>query len=238
EIKSIIDEERRVVIEGYVFAADVKELKSGRSLLEIKITDYTDSILVKMFSRDKEDPDMMSRLKKGMWVKVRGSVQNDTFVRDLVVMAQDINEIKKTPRQDTAPEGEKRVELHLHSPMSQMDAVTPLDSLIGQAAKWGHPAIAITDHAVVQAFPEAHSAGKKHGIKVIYGVEANIVDDGAPIAYEEKHILLDDATFVVFDVETTGLSTAYDTIIELAAVKIKEGRVIDKFERFANPHKP
>lgn len=238
EIKTIIDEERRVVIEGYVFAVDIKELKSGRSLLEMKITDYTDSMLVKMFSRDKEDPDMMARLKKGMWVKVRGSVQNDTFVRDLVVMAQDINEIKKAPRIDAAPEGEKRVELHLHTPMSQMDAVTPIDRLVGQAAKWGHQAIAITDHAVVQAFPEAHSAGKKHGIKIIYGIEANLVDDGAPIAYEEKHILLDDATFVVFDVETTGLSTAYDTIIELAAVKIKEGRVIDKFERFSNPHKP
>ena len=238
EIKTIIDEERRVVIEGYVFAADIKELKSGRSLLELKITDYTDSMLIKMFSRDKEDAEMMTRLKKGMWVKVRGSVQNDTFVRDLVVMAQDINEVKKQPRKDTAPEGEKRVELHLHTPMSQMDAVTPIDSLVGQAAKWGHSAIAITDHAVAQGFPDAYAAGKKHGIKVIYGVEVNLVDDGAPIAYEEKHILLDDATFVVFDVETTGLSTAYDTIIELAAVKIQDGRVIDKFERFANPHKP
>ncbi len=238
EIRRILEEERRVVIEGYVFAVDIKELKSGRSLLELKITDYTDSILVKMFSRDKEDAEMMTQLKKGMWVKVRGSVQNDTFVRDLVVMAQDINEIYKEPRKDTAPEGEKRVELHLHTPMSQMDAVTPIDQLVAQAAKWGHPAIAITDHAVAQGFPEAYAAGKKHGIKIIYGVEANIVDDGSPIAYAEQHIALDDATFVVFDVETTGLSTAYDTIIELAAVKIKEGKVIDKFERFANPHKP
>ncbi|RKJ48052.1 PHP domain-containing protein, partial [Butyricicoccus sp. 1XD8-22] len=106
------------------------------------------------------------------------------------------------------------------------------------AAKWGHPAIAITDHAVAQGFPEAYSAGKKHGIKIIYGLEANLVDDGAPIAYAEQHIELDSATYVVFDVETTGLSTAYDTIIELAAVKIKEGKVIDKFERFANPHRP
>ncbi|MGE7664975.1 PolC-type DNA polymerase III [Ureibacillus composti] len=238
DIKSIIEEERRVVIEGFVFAADIKELRSGRSLLEIKITDYTDSILVKMFSRDKEDAEMMTHLKKGMWVKVRGSVQNDTFVRDLVVMAQDINEIFKETRRDTAPEGEKRVELHLHSPMSQMDAVTPIDRLVAQAAKWGHPAIAITDHAVAQGFPDAYAAGKKHGIKIIYGIEANLVDDGAPIAYAEQHIALDDATFVVFDVETTGLSTAYDTIIELAAVKIKEGKVIDKFERFSNPHRP
>lgn len=238
EIRQIIDEERRVVFEGYIFAAEIKELRSGRSLLEIKVTDYTDSILVKMFSRKDDDAEKMARLKKGMWVKVRGSVQNDTFVRDLVVMANDINEIYKPERQDTAPEGEKRVELHLHSPMSQMDAVTPVERIIGQAAKWGHPAVAITDHAVVQAFPEAFSAGKKHGIKVIYGMEANLVDDGVPIAYEEQHIHLDEATYVVFDVETTGLSTAYDTIIELAAVKIQEGKVVDKFESFANPHRP
>lgn len=101
-----------------------------------------------------------------MWVKVRGSVQNDTFVRDLVVMAQDINEIFKETRRDTAPEGEKRVELHLHSPMSQMDAVTPIDRLVAQAAKWGHPAIAITDHAVAQGFPDAYAAGKNTALKL------------------------------------------------------------------------
>ncbi len=238
EIKSIQDEERSIVIEGYVFAVDVKVLKSGRSLLEIKMTDYTDSILVKMFSRNDEDAEMMTHLKKGMWIKVRGSVQNDTFVRDLVIMAQGIHEIYKETRKDTAPEGEKRVELHLHTPMSTMDAVTPIDQLVAQAAKWGHPAIAITDHAVAQGFPDAYAAGKKHGIKIIYGIEANLVDDGTLIAYDEQHIELDNATFVVFDVETTGLSTAYDTIIELAAVKIKDGKVIDTFERFANPHKP
>ena len=122
--------------------------------------------------------------------------------------------------------------------MSQMDAVTPVDRLVAQAAKWGHPAVAITDHAVVQSFPEAYSAGKKHGIKVIYGLEANLVDDGVPIAYAPENRLLADTTYVVFDVETTGLSTAYDTIIELAAVKIQDGNVIDKYESFANPHHP
>jgi DNA polymerase-3 subunit alpha (Gram-positive type) len=238
DIKSIVEEERRIVIEGHIFAVEVKELKSGRSLLEIKMTDYTDSILVKMFSRNNDDAEKMARLKKGMWVRVRGSVQNDTFVRELVVIANDINEIHKEPRKDTAPEGEKRVELHLHTPMSQMDAVTPVDRIVEQAAKWGHSAVAITDHAVVQAYPEAYAAGKKYGIKIIYGLEANLVDDGVPIAYEERHIKLDDATFVVFDVETTGLSTAYDVIIELAAVKIRDGKVIDKFECFANPHRP
>lgn len=238
EIKQIQDEERRITIEGFVFDVEVKELRSGRSLLTVKVTDYTDSILVKMFSRDKEDAELMGLLKKGTWLKVRGSVQNDTFVRDLIIMAQDIMEIKVDSRKDTSPEGEKRIELHLHTPMSQMDAVSSVDALVGQAAKWGHPAVAITDHAVVQSFPDAYAAGKKHGIKIIYGLEIYMVNDGVNIAYEEEHRALADATYVVFDVETTGLSAVYDTIIELAAVKIKDGQVIDKFESFANPHHP
>ncbi len=236
EIRQIQDEERRVTIEGFVFDVEVKELRSGRSLLTVKITDYTDSILVKMFSRDKEDAQMMERLKKGMWLKVRGSVQNDTFVRDLIIMAQDMCEISSTSRVDTANADEKRVELHLHTPMSQMDAVSSVSSLVAQAAKWGHKAIAITDHANLQSFPEAYAAGKKNGIKILYGLEANLVHDGVPIAFEEQHTLLEDATFIVFDVETTGLSATYDKIIELAAVKMYQGNVIEKFERFVNPH--
>ena len=237
EIRTILEEERSIVIEGFIFASEVKELRSGRSLLEIKISDYTDSLLVKMFSNGDEDVAKMNQISKGMWVRVRGSIQMDNFARDLVMMAKDINEVKHEPRKDLAPEGEKRVELHLHSPMSQMDAVTPVDKLVAQAAKWGHSAIAITDHAVVQSFPEAYSAGKKNGIKIIYGVEANLVDDGKPIAYDPKDINLEDATYVVFDVETTGFSNVYDTIIELAAVKIHNGQVIDTFERFSNPHR-
>ncbi|MEK4950053.1 PolC-type DNA polymerase III [Bacillus sp. FSL W8-1127] len=238
KLEDIVDEERRVTIEGYVFDAETKELRSGRTLLTFKITDYTSSILVKMFSRDKEDAALLNKVKKGMWLRVRGSVQNDTFVRDLVMIANDINEVKAVVREDKAPENEKRVELHLHTPMSQMDAVTSVSDLIAQAKKWGHKAIAVTDHAVVQAFPEAYSASKKHGIKVLYGLEANLVDDGVPIAYNDANRLLADDTFVVFDVETTGLSAVYDTIIELAAVKIRDGEIIDRFERFANPHHP
>ena len=234
DIKSIQDEERRVTIEGFVFDVEVKELRSGRSLLTAKVTDYTDSILVKMFSRDKEDAQMMERLQKGMWIKVRGSVQNDTFVRDLIIMAQDMNEINPMVRMDTAKE--KRVELHLHTPMSQMDAVSSVSSLVTQAAKWGHKAIAITDHANLQSFPEAYAAGKKNGIKILYGLEANLVHDGVPIAYDEQHTALEDAVYIVFDVETTGLSATYDKIIELAAVKMQNGNIIDRFERFVNPH--
>ena len=232
----IVDEERRVVVQGYIFDAEIRELRSGRSLLTFKITDYTSSIIVKMFSRDKEDAALFQLVKKGLWVKVRGSIQNDTFVRDLVMICNDINEIKPAGRKDTAPEDEKRVELHLHTPMSQMDAVTPVSALIAQAKKWGHKAIAVTDHAVAQSFPEAYGAGKKNDIKILYGVEVNLVDDGVPIAYNDAHRLLSEDTFVVFDVETTGLSAVYDTIIELAAVKVKDGEIIDRFESFANPH--
>ncbi|KIL44923.1 PolC-type DNA polymerase III [Jeotgalibacillus soli] len=238
EIRTIHDEERKIAIQGLIFDAEVKELRSGRSLLTFKVTDYTDSILVKMFSRDKEDAVIMNQVKKGMWVRAKGSIQNDTFVRDLVMIAQDVMEIQPNLRQDTAPEDEKRVELHLHTPMSQMDAVSSVSSLVGQAAKWGHKAIAITDHAVAQSFPEAYSAGKKNGVKILYGLEANLVDDGVPIAYNDADVLLEDANYIVFDVETTGLSAVYDKIIELAAVKIHGGEIIDKFERFANPHHP
>jgi DNA polymerase-3 subunit alpha (Gram-positive type) len=232
----IVDEERRVAVEGYIFDAETRELRSGRTLLTFKVTDYTSSIMVKMFSRDKEDAALYQHVKKGMWVKVRGSVQNDTFVRDLVMIGNDINEIKPVSRKDTGAEDEKRVELHLHTPMSQMDAVTPVSVLISQAKKWGHKAIAVTDHAGAQSFPEAYNAGKKNDIKILYGVEANLVDDGVPIAYNEARRLLAEDTFVVFDFETTGLSAVYNTIIELAAVKMKEGEIIDRFESFANPH--
>lgn len=171
-----------------------------------------------------------------MWLRARGSIQNDTFVRDLVMIGNDLNEIKPVERKDTAKEDEKRVELHLHTPMSQMDAVSSVATLVGQAKKWGHKAIAITDHAVAQSFPEAFGAGKKNDVKILYGVEMNLVDDGVPIAYNPKDIDLEDATYVVFDVETTGLSAVYNTIIELAAVKIHNGEIIDRFESFANPH--
>ena len=235
-IKEIQDEERRITIQGYVFFSELKELRSGRSLLTFKITDYTDSLMIKIFSRDKDDVSLLQAIKKGMWVKVRGGIQMDTFVRDLVMMAQDVNEIKPDEREDTAEE--KRVELHLHTPMSQMDAMTPISDLVKQAKKWGHEAIAVTDHAVAQSFPEAYSAGKKNGIKILYGLEANLVDDGVPIAYNPSHRLLNEETYIVFDVETTGLSAVYDTIIELAAVKVKNGEIIDRFEAFANPHHP
>ncbi|MHA6251261.1 PolC-type DNA polymerase III [Oceanobacillus sp. CAU 1775] len=237
-MEQILEEERRVTVQGYIFSVDVRSLRSGRSLLIVKATDYTDSLEIKMFSKGEDDADKFNAVKEGAWIKARGSIQTDMYSNELAMMANDIQEIKVEERMDNAPEEEKRIEFHAHTTMSQMDAVVSPKRLISQAAKWGHKAIAITDHGGVQGFPEAYSAGKKHGIKVLYGVEANLVDDGVPIAYNEIDIELEDATYVVFDVETTGLSAVYDTIIELAAVRIKNGEIIDKFESFANPHKP
>lgn len=237
-IETIQEEERRVAIQGLVFDVEARELRSGRTLLLFKITDYTDSLMVKSFSRDKKDAEKFTGLRKGMWVKVRGGVQNDTFARDLVMIANDIEEIRPEQKKDSAPVDAKRVELHAHTVMSQMDATVTATELIRRAKEWGHRAVAITDHGVVQSYPEAFSAAKKYGMKVLYGVEANMIDDGVPIAYHLDHRPLKEATYVVFDVETTGLSAVYDTIIELAAVKMKDGEIVEKFDRFANPHRP
>ncbi|AIF43728.1 PolC-type DNA polymerase III [Virgibacillus sp. SK37] len=238
QMEDIQDEERRVTVQGYIFSAEIRKLRSGRSLLIIKATDYTDSLQIKMFSKGDEDAEKFETVKKGMWIKARGSIQTDMYTNELAMMANDIHEVKVEDRKDTAPKDEKRVELHAHTTMSQMDAVVSPETLVTQAAKWGHKAIAITDHAGVQGFPDAHAAGKKNNIKVLYGVEVNLVDDGVPIAYNEMDIDLGNATYVVFDVETTGLSAVYDTIIELAGVKIHQGEIVDRFESFANPHHP
>lgn len=232
----IIEDEKWVTIEGAVFDIELRELRSGKKILQMKMTDYTNSFLVKKFTNGAEEDAMLASIKKGMWVKVAGPAITDDYSHELVIMARAIMEVAHEPRQDTAPH--KRVELHLHTQMSQMDAVTPVGDLVAQAAKWGHNAIAVTDHAVVQAFPDAYAAGKKNGIKVIYGLEANLVDDGVQIVYNETHRLVEEDTYVVFDVETTGLSSTYDTIIELAAIKIKDGEEIGRFERFCNPHHP
>ncbi|MFD1850348.1 PolC-type DNA polymerase III [Oceanobacillus bengalensis] len=237
-MEEILEEERRVVVQGYIFSAEIRELRSGRSLLIIKATDYSDSLQIKMFSKNDEDAAKFKSVKEGMWIKARGSIQTDMYSNELAMMANDIAEVRVETRMDTAKEDEKRVELHAHTTMSQIDAVVSPTALVTQAAKWGHKAVAITDHAGVQGFPDAYAAGKKNNIKVLYGVEANLVDDGVPIAYNVCDLELENATYVVFDVETTGLSAVYDTIIELAAVKIHKGEVIDRFEAFANPHHP
>lgn len=232
---NILEEERRVTIQGYVFDVEVRELRSKRKILIIKMTDYTSSFIVKKFSNGEKDEQVFEAIKKGSWLKVRGSVQEDTFMRDLVMNAQDLMEVTHESRKDYAPEGQKRVELHLHSNMSTMDATNHIGDLVAQAGKWGHKAIAITDHGGAQAFPDAHQAGKKAGVKILYGVEANIVDDGVEVAYNPQPVTLTDANYVVFDVETTGLSAVYNKIIELAAVKMNKGNVEQTFEEFLDP---
>ncbi|GAB2563241.1 PolC-type DNA polymerase III [Gracilibacillus alcaliphilus] len=237
-MESVTEEEKSVVFQGLLFDVEIRELRSGRHLLMLKVTDYTDSFQIKMFSKGDQDVEKFNQLKEGMWVKAQGVVQTDNFTHELTMMARDIQQVSSVTREDKGYNDKKRVELHTHTLMSQMDSVVSASKLIEQAAKWGHQAIAITDHAVAQAYPEAFAAGKKHGVKVLYGVEANLVDDGVPIAYNEADRVLADDTYVVFDVETTGLSAIYDTIIELAAVKLCNGEIIDRYESFANPHHP
>ena len=179
-MKDIEGEERSVVVEGYVFNAEIRELRSGRQLLTFEITDYTSSFAVKKFSRNSDEEAQFANIKAGMWLKVRGPVQEDTWMRDLVITAYDVNEVTHTARQDKAPQDDKRVELHTHTTMSQMDATNSITELATRAHKWGHPAIAVTDHGNVQAFPEAFNVAQKTGIKMLYGMEANVVDDGIP----------------------------------------------------------
>jgi len=232
-IQNIVEEGKSIVIQGTVFSSEIRELKSGRMLLMFSITDFTDSIQVKLFLKDGKEKEQVT-LKPGQWVKVKGQVQFDTFAKELVMIARDINEIESLERKDSYDE--KRIELHVHTNMSAMDGVNSVKKIIEQASKWGHETIAITDHGVVQAFPEAYDAGQKYGVKVVYGVEANVVDDGVPVVYKEQSRNLLEETYIVFDTETTGLSAVYNTIIEIGAVKVKDGEIIDTFSTFVDPH--
>lgn len=238
QMKDIQGEERSVVVEGYVFNAEVRELRSGRQLLTFEITDYTSSFAVKKFSRNTEDEAQFANIKPGIWLKVRGPVQEDTWMHDLVINAYDVNQVQHTERQDQAPADDKRIELHAHTEMSQMDATNSITELAQRAHQWGQPALAVTDHGNVQAFPEAFKAANKFGIKMLYGMEANVVDDGIPLVYNENHDVLLDNTYVIFDVETTGLSAIYDKVIELSAVKMKDGNVLERFDEFIDPGFP
>ncbi|UQS82904.1 PolC-type DNA polymerase III [Bombilactobacillus folatiphilus] len=235
-MEAITEEQQSVVVEGYIFSSEVRSLRSGRQLLILEITDYTSSFVVKKFSKNGETAEVFDDFAKGTWLKVRGSVQEDNYTRELTINAYDLNVVKKRMREDQAQD--KRIELHTHTNMSQMDAISSTTDLVKRAADWGQPAIAITDHSTAQSFPDAYAAGQKYSVKVIYGVEANLVDEGEPIAYNLRDENLADAEYVVFDVETTGLSAVYDSIIELAAVKMKDGKIIQEFDEFIDPGHP
>jgi len=237
-IMNVQDEEKKITLQGTVFGLESKELRNGSTLFTFNITDYTDSLMIKCFAKTKEDVKIYSLISNGTWIKVRGRVEYDRFMQtpELVMIPTDINEIAslEVSRKDDAPE--KRVEFHLHTSMSTMDGITSVDQYIKQAAKWGHKAIAITDHSGVQCYPDANKNAKKHGIKVIYGVEANVINDSVPIVMNPIEADLKDGTYVVFDIETTGLSIVNNKIIEIAGVKMQDGKEIDRFSTFINPH--
>lgn len=236
-IQEIQDEEKKVTLQGTIFGLDSKELRNGSTLFTFYLTDFTDSLQMKMFAKTKEDLKILSLLANGKWVKVRGRVEYDRFMQvpELAMIPSDLVEVQAPPsRKDNAPE--KRVEFHLHSKMSTMDAVTSIDTYIKTAAKWGHKAIAVTDHGGVQCYPEAAKAAKKNGIKMIYGVEANVVNDAIEVVMQAQPLDLKTATYVVFDIETTGLSITQNKIIEIAAVKMQDGKEIDRYATFVNPH--
>ncbi|WNR46682.1 PolC-type DNA polymerase III [Paenibacillus roseipurpureus] len=236
-LKDIQEEEKKIAVQGTVFGLDVKELRNGNTLYTFNITDFTDSLAMKVFAKTKDDVKIMSLLANGTWIRARGKVEYDRFMQipELVMIPNDLYEVM-APRDRMDDAAEKRVEFHLHTNMSTMDALTSVDQYVKMAAKWGHKAIAITDHSNIQCFPDAGKAAKKHGIKVIYGVEANIVNDSVPIVMNAQDIDLKQATYVIFDVETTGLSVTNNRIIELAGVKMQDGKEIDRFATFINPH--
>ena len=230
-----------VVISGQVFGMNVRDTRTGKKMVTFCVTDFTDSIDVKMFPREDAQERLFGYLEDGCFITVKGTTGIDKFDNNLSIGY--IDGIKKSrdhriKREDN--EEVKRVELHCHTKMSDMDGVSSAGDLIDCARAWGHPAIAITDHGVVQAFTDAfhHVQNKKiDDIKIIYGMEGYVVDDENDVAVNPDEHTTDD-TFVVFDLETTGFSFKENNIIEIGAVKIKDGKIIDRFSTFVNPSEP
>lgn len=192
------------------------------------VTDYTSTVRCRHFYK-KAGEDFEAPSKKGDFIKTKGPYTYNSYTREYMLNFNQVTQVAKPPeKQDLAPE--KRVELHLHTNMSAQDGMASAEEYIAQAAKWGHKAVAITDHGVVQAFPFAANAAKEEGIKVIFGVEAYMVDTPRKI-YEGAEHSFDDE-FVVFDIETTGLSQELCEIIEIGAVRVREGRVLESFSGF------
>lgn len=238
KIKDVEDGARNVVIEGNIFNIESRELKSGAVIFTGEITDYSDSIAFKKFVSDKAQIEQMSAIKPGTWAKMQGSAADDQYQHDVVFNISSFETVEHVGRTEKYEGDQKRVELHLHTNMSQLDATNTPTDFIKTAKKFGQKAIAITDHGDVQSFPEAYSTGKATGMKILYGVEANMIDDHALLVLNPAPMTYEDREFVIFDVETTGLSSVYDTIIEIGAVKMKNGEVLERFDKFINPHHP
>ena len=231
-------EENRLVFEGVVFDVEHKVTRTGRVLINFKMTDYTSSFSMQKWVKNEEEAQKFDIIKENSWLRVRGNVEVNNFTRDLTMNVQDVQEVVHYERKDLMPEGERRIEFHAHTNMSTMDALPEVEEIVGTAAKWGHKAVAITDHGNVQSFPHGYKAAKKAGIQLIYGMEANIVEDRVPIVYNEVEMNLSEATYVVFDVETTGLSAIYNDLIQVAASKMYKGNIIAEFDEFINPGHP
>lgn len=239
-ISSISGDSGRIVVWGDVFDIEKKVTKSGdKNIFTIDITDYTGSTTAKVFDSIKESA-VIDNIKKGDTIVVQGDVEYDKYAGELVVNARSIGTAQKVKVVDNAEK--KRVELHMHTNMSQMDAVTSAGDLVNRAYQWGHKAVAITDHGVAQAFPDAMKAADKinkdeEKIKIIYGVEAYFMDDLVESVKGDADTGFD-GTFICFDIETTGLSAARDKITEIGAVKVENGVITDTFSTFANPEMP
>ncbi|HEX2938161.1 MAG TPA: PolC-type DNA polymerase III [Ruminiclostridium sp.] len=240
-LDSVTLESGRVVVCGDVFAFESRETRDGtKYIISFNITDYTSSNTIKVIQDKKKAEPVLESVKNGVTVIVNGDVSYDKYDREITIRALDISTVKKVGgKTDDAPQ--KRVELHLHTTMSSMDAITPAAEYIKRAANWGHKAIAITDHGVAQAFPDAMVAMedlKKSGkeIKIIYGVEDYFVDDTAPTVIGEDDTPFD-GEFISFDLETTGLSRENDRITEIGAVRIRGGEIVEEFDTFVNPER-
>ncbi|MBQ7545673.1 MAG: PolC-type DNA polymerase III [Clostridia bacterium] len=232
-IKSISPLSDTVVIWGDVFGLESKETKKGdRLIITFNITDYTSSYSVKIFELKENCEELLKDLKNGATILMRGLVREDDFLHKSVINAKAITLVDKVEKTDDAPV--KRVELHMHTNMSAMDGMTSAEKLIKRAAKWGHKAIAITDHGVVQAFPEAMNTARATGVKIIYGMEGYLVDDKIPVVRGNAKTDFG-GEFIVFDVETTGLSKTRDRLTEIGAVRIVNGEITDTFNTFVNP---
>ena len=238
EIHEIIDEMGEVVVRGKIIQLETREIRNEKTIVMFAVTDFTDTIKAKVFTKNERLPELLDKLKEGAFIKMKAVAMMDQFEHDIALGS--VSGIKTIPdftekRMDHSPV--KRVELHCHTTMSDMDGVTDVKKLLKTAMGWGHQAMAITDHGVVQAFPDANHCVEGKDFKVIYGMEGYLVDDIKNIVTNSRGQSLD-STFVVFDIETTGFSAVNDRIIEIGAVKVENGMITEKFSEFVNPERP
>lgn len=221
-----------VITEGEVFDLEKKEIKGSKKIFIFNLTDFKNSVNMKLFVNEKDEEEVSAVISNGNYIRVQGDAMYDTFSRQLSVMLKGAEKLERSKRMDNA--SQKRVELHCHTKMSSMDGVASAGSIVKRAIEWGHRAIAITDHGVVQGFPEAMYESGGKDIKIIYGLEGYLVDDGKGVVENPRDKKID-TDYVVFDIETTGFSARNDKIIEIGAVKIEGGNVVSEFSRLINP---